>query len=496
MIKDGKGQAEERKTKLPGSLRMLCAGLAVLFLFSGCSRLNPEYPTAESSSAVSAIPESESEEIKPTTPLPEIIEPFPDAETSADMETVPGLKLLIASDIHYLARELTDHGTEFIQMVQHGDGKVTNYIWEITEAFTQEVIRENPDALIISGDLSLNGELKSHIELAGYLKQIEDSGIPVLIIPGNHDINNVGASRYFGGRRIPAEQTTVQQFYQIYREFGYDEAISRDPESLSYVYPLSDKVWGLMLDTCQYKEKNMVGGMIDLDTYRWIEKQLNAACEAEVMLLPVSHHNLLDESKIYQENCTIEHSERLIEILVGWGAPLHLSGHLHVQHYMNSDPEEGGTTGIYEIVTSSLATPPCQYGVLYFEEDGNFQYHTQILDMDSWAKASGQEDINLLEFSNYRVPFLENVFYNQAHDQLEKIKGLNIADTQIGRMCQVYARANCYYYWGRAVEMAKLLQSSEEYELWWKYAPNSAQTAYLEYILDEALTDYNFLENK
>lgn len=490
-------EKEEEKTRYLQKYRLIgCAGLAVLFLFSGCSRLNPENPLTESSSAVSTIPESESEEIKPTVPPPETIEPFPDAETSADMEVVPGLKLIIASDIHYLARELTDHGSEFTQMVQHGDGKVTNYIWEIMEAFTEEVIQERPDALILPGDLSLNGELKSHRELVEYLKRIEDNGIPVLVIPGNHDINNVGASRYFGGRRIPAEPATVQQFYQIYREFGYDEAISRDPESLSYVYPISDKVWGLMLDTCQYKEKNLVGGMIDLETYYWIEQQLDAASEAGVMLLPVSHHNLLDESKIYQDDCTIEHSERLMEILIGWGAPLYLSGHLHVQHYMNSDPEPGGTTGIYEIVTSSLATPPCQYGVLYFEEDGKFQYHTQILDMDSWAKATGQTDINLLEFSNYRVPFLENVFYNQAHDQLEKMKELKLTDTQMGRMCQVYARANCYYYWGRAVEMAELLQASEEYELWWEYAPNSAQTAYLEYILDEAFTDYNFLEGR
>lgn len=474
--------------------RICSVGMAVCLLAAGCSRKEPEDTPSTAPSESQTKPAVESGEVKPTDPIAEIIDPFPEQESSQAMEVVPGLKILIATDIHYLSEELTDKGSGFIQMVEHGDGKVTNYIWEITEAFTQEVIQEKPDVLILSGDLTLNGELKSHQEFAGYLHQIEDHGIPVLVIPGNHDINNVGASSYVEGRRIPAEITTPEQFYQIYRDFGYDEAISRDPESLSYVYPISDAVWGLMLDSCQYKDGNLVGGMIDTETYEWIEEQLDAANEAGVMLLPVSHHNLLDESRIYEDDCTIEHSERLIELLVGWGAPLYLSGHLHVQHYANSDTEMGGETGIYEMVTSSLATPPCQYGILYFQNDGKFQYHTQILDMDSWAKASGQTDINLLEFSKYRVPFLERVFYNQAHDQLIKMTDLGFSDTQMGRMSQVYAKANCYYYWGRAVEIARQLQESAEYELWSDYAASTSQAEYLEYILEEAVTDYNFLK--
>lgn len=38
------------------------------------------------------------------------------------------------TDIHYLADSLTDKGEEFQYMVEHGDGKLTNYVWEITDA--------------------------------------------------------------------------------------------------------------------------------------------------------------------------------------------------------------------------------------------------------------------------------------------------------------------------------------------------------------------------
>lgn len=473
--------------------RVFIAGMVLCFLVAGAGCTKKETPKESTSAGIGEVTE-ESGERKPTDPILETIEPFPDSETQGIQEVIQGSKILIATDIHYLARELTDMGTGFVDMIQHGDGKVTNYIWEIMDAFTEEVIREKPELLIVSGDLSFNGELLSHREFAEYLKRIEDGGVPVAVIPGNHDINNVAASRYLNGGRLPAEITTPEQFFQIYQEFGYGEAISRDPESLSYVYPVNDTIWALMLDSCQYKEGNLVGGMIDLETYEWIEEQLDAANEAGVMLLPVSHHNLLDESQIYEDDCTIEHSERLIELLEGWEATLYLSGHLHVQHYMNSDQEFDGTTGIYEIVTSSLATPPCQYGVLYFQPTGQFHYHTQILDMNSWAKSSGQTDINLLEFSNYRVPFLENVFYNQAHDRLEKMQELELSDMQKGRMSQVYAKANCYYYWGRAVEIANLIRESEEYKLWSECGAAVSQAEYLEYILEEAVTDYNHLE--
>lgn len=489
-----KGRRGIRTGGVPAFVCVLLA-LALALALAGCSRETAEeVPPETSAGEPKKETETEAESEKPTVPAPAFIEPFPDAETQAVMEVEPGLKILIATDIHYLARELTDKGERFTYMVEHGDGKVTHHIWELTEAFAQEVIRERPDLLIISGDLSFNGELLSHREFAGYLERIEENKIPVAVIPGNHDIRQPGASRFLGEERLPAEGTEPEQFYQIYRRFGYDEAVSRDPASLSYVYPISDKVWGLMLDSCQYGDgQSLVGGMLDTDTYDWIEDQLNAATEAGVMLLPVSHHNLLDESQIYEEDCTIEHSERLIELLVGWGAPLYLSGHLHVQHYRNSDKSFEGETGIYEIVTSSLATPPCQYGVLSFQEDGQFHYHTQILDIDTWARASGQTDIELLGFSDYRTPFLEHVFYNQAHDQLEKMEELGLTQWEMDRMSQVYAKANCYYYWGRAVEIAPLIKESKEYELWSDLASGSLQADYLEYILEEAVRDYNDL---
>ena len=95
---------------------------------------------------------------------------------------------LFASDIHYLAKSLTDKGKAFNTFMDSGDGKQLNYIEEIVDAFIVDIKKKKPDVLIISGDLTTNGEKASHIELAKKLKEIRNSGTLVYVIPGNHDI--------------------------------------------------------------------------------------------------------------------------------------------------------------------------------------------------------------------------------------------------------------------------------------------------------------------
>ena len=109
----------------------------------------------------------ETELQKPTHPAPSEIQPFPDVEKETKAEPlIGGKRIILMTDIHYLAESLTDQGDMFRSMVEHGDGKLTNYVWEITDAALEEIKLLSPDVLIISGDLSLQGEKKSHEELA------------------------------------------------------------------------------------------------------------------------------------------------------------------------------------------------------------------------------------------------------------------------------------------------------------------------------------------
>ena len=401
---------------------------------------------------------------------------------------IDGVKIIIGTDVHYLAEEYTDYGEAFQRMVDYGDGRLVTYMDQITDEFLTEVIEEQPEALILSGDLSSNGEKRSHEALAEKLRQVEEAGIPVLVIPGNHDINNTNAKGFQGDSTYPVEYTSPEEFAWIYRDYGYDEALSRDEGTLSYTYQLNDDIRLLMLDTCQYHEGYAkVGGAIMPDTYDWIETQLEDAWNSDMFVIPVAHHNLLDESEIYVQDCTIEHSSQLIEKLEGWEISLFLSGHLHVQHMM----EEEGTYPIREIVTGSLTTPKCHYGILTYQDNENYDYTTRQVNVERWAREHGSSKMDLLEFDAYGEPFLRKVFRNQAAKVLQKIPEI----TSVGRaqMCVFYAKLNDYYYQGRAVDIRDEALKDPAFTLWQEKAYGTVLNEYILSILDDAVRDYNHL---
>ena len=407
-------------------------------------------------------------------------------DSSTDAEWIENI--MLATDIHYFSDSLTDGGPRFQEMVEYGDGKIVTYIDQITDAFLDEVVKQHPDALVLSGDLTLNGEKASHKDLAEKLHRMENHGIPVLVIPGNHDINNHQAARYKGEERLPAEYTTPAEFRQIYRAFGYDEAASEDPNSLSYLYELDENTWLLMIDSCQYSPVNKVGGAISEATYEWVEQQLEAAWDAGVEIIPVAHHNLLDESEIYVDECTIEHSEQFIDLLETWDVPLFLSGHLHVQHCKRSEDNRG----IWEMVTASLATPSCKYAILTYRDDRSFLYRTQSLDVEAWAKKNQRTEEDLLNFKQFQTPFLRRVFYNQAIASLNEVPELT--DSEREQMAQLYSLLKFHYYQGTAYQVQELVRNDPAYELWQEDGMATQQGEYFRYILEDGKRDYNRLE--
>lgn len=220
---------------------LLCAALV------GCSIKSPvSEPVTESEtvreSESTKEPETETPAAIPSTEEtaePPTIEEFPGSvENPVVKPPKPGFdegcRILLASDIHYLSKNLTDFGEAFTYKVEHGDGKLVNYIWEITDAFIGAVKTENPDLVILSGDLTLNGEKESHLEFAEKLQEIEDAGVPVIVIPGNHDINNTSAAQFTAEQALGTPHISPEEFAGIYQEYGYNEAVSRDPASLSY----------------------------------------------------------------------------------------------------------------------------------------------------------------------------------------------------------------------------------------------------------------------
>ena len=119
------------------------------------------------------------------------------------------VKIVVASDIHYLASELYDDGDAFMSLLRNDDGKATMYVEEIVDKFIDEMLKLKPKMVVLSGDISFEGERLSHEKLADKLSKLTDKGIKVAVMPGNHDLNNNSASGYSGDESYKVDSVSV-----------------------------------------------------------------------------------------------------------------------------------------------------------------------------------------------------------------------------------------------------------------------------------------------
>ena len=380
-----------------------------------------------------------------------------------------GFRAVIASDLHYIAPELTDGGPGYQQTLKNGDSKFMPYVEEITDAFLDEVLLDPPDVVLLTGDLTFNGAEISHRRLAGKLQRLEDAGIPVLVLPGNHDVYNENAARYRGGsfERVPFADS--ESFAEIYRDFGPGEALSADSDSLSYVWQLNEQVWIMMLDEDTAHD---FCGLSDR-SFQWIEAQLQKAREEGRFVLVAGHQNVFQHS-IFRGGYVIQGAQRLQELLRRYGVPLCLSGHLHTQHVLSED-------GLTEIAASALCSYPCQYAVLT-AEDGRLCYGTRRLDLAAWAERNGRPDAVFQDFAGAAGAYMDAHFTPAGMAPL-------VDDPVLWAEMLAYLQAlNRAYFSGDLREIAALDPDGRLAGLW---AEENGMTAwYLRSVLDEEGNDH------
>lgn len=396
-------------------------------------------------------------------------------------------RIAVASDLHYQSAETTDYGAAFEKFVKEGDGKVNAYLPQLLDALIDQLIAQKPDACLLTGDITINGERINHLELAGKLKRLNDAGIQTLVIPGNHDINNYRGRLYFGDEEIETESVSLEEFTEIYKEFGWDQAISRDEGSFSYVYPLRRDVWLMLLDTAQYDPLNIVDGAVGQETLRWMEENLEKAREEGIQVIVSGHHNLLQESRMFTTMCVLENSSQVTELLEAYQIPLYISGHLHLQRIQQHRSEPGAEEyGICEIVSDAISIPPCQYGMISWDESGAITYETQQVDVSSWAERTGQTDENLLDFDTYQKRHVREVIRDQILEQTD-----GVPESAAESMADLYAGIYADYCAGVKVDH-QAVKRSDGYRSWERYLPDSSAFRELRAMLKDSMQDNNF----
>lgn len=252
------------------------------------------------------------------------------------------------------------------------------------------------------------------------------------------------------------------------------------------MYALRDKIWLVLLDTARYDPVNYVEGEVKQETCIWLEENLAAAKKQGIQVLVLGHHNLLQESRVYTSQCVMDNSQELTELLERYQVPLYISGHLHVQRVKKHKKEPGDTGyGIYEIVSDAVSIPPCQYGVVSWQENGTIDYKTRAADVSSWAERNGIDNDDLLNFAEYQRSYVHDLIREKVKKNIKDIPE-EIADS----MGLYYAGLYADYCAGIRIDRLEA-EYEKAYREWERFMPDSREMDEIRAMIRDSVEDSN-----
>lgn len=286
-------------------------------------------------------------------------------KNETDSKVVPEtVKFMVISDIHYFDPTLFSlPANAYFQGYLTADRKLIVESSAILKNVLATVMTEKPDFLLISGDLTKDGEKIDHQALAALFKTLSDKGIKVLVIPGNHDVNNPSAYSYTGTTQTALANVSATEFASIYANCGYGNSVERDPSSLSYVSEPVNGVWVMGIDACHYTPTSETAGSISTTTLTWVKSIITKAKAQNKVLLSMMHHGMVEhfagQSAMFSEY-VIADWKNVSSALADSGMNVVFTGHFHAQDIAKATGKKGY---IYDIETGSTVTAPCPYRI-------------------------------------------------------------------------------------------------------------------------------------
>src|SRR5438094_7759847 len=186
-----------------------------------------------------------------------------------------------------------------------------------------------PDAVVLTGDLTNEGYRQEYKNCMAYLSRIRS---PVYTIPGNHDARNVG---YLHFEELIGE-----------RYFAHD-------------------VRGVRIVAADSSEPDINEGQIGRHRYDWIREQFAAPADLKIFAL---HHHLIPVPGTGRERSVVNDAGDLLEVLITSGVNIVLSGHKHVPYVWRLENIYLSNAGTVASLRVRGYTKPC-YNVLEFEGD-------------------------------------------------------------------------------------------------------------------------------
>ena len=306
-------------------------------------------------------------------------------------------KICVLADIHVMAPSLVDDQNnkewqEYLKTCK----TMQDLSIPIFDAIVNRIIYDKPDLLLIVGDLTKDSEVESHEYVLNKLTNIEKSGIPVYVIPGNHDRGWMQrALKYHDDTCSVTETIDNDGFEKLYVNYGYGSDTERYGSTLNYmvepfpgltIFGVDSGIW------CTFRE-----GSID-----WVCQKAKEAQSKGNQVLVMVHHMIMPhyyyQNNIFELSCPTDYPE-IREKFMQAGIKVVLTGHSHASDITRYTDISGRE--IYDVSTGSPLSYPCDYRILTFDNTfSNLSITTKSLtylsgysDFQTYAKERLKESV-------------------------------------------------------------------------------------------------------
>ena len=302
------------------------------------------------------------------------------------------MKFAVLSDTHYISLKMLPETGDDAHRLLHYVNK---------SALAALAGRTDVDTVLITGDLTDDGDECSHAEFAELLRGLQAAGKRVYVLTATHDFH---FSRAYTTRHgwpvryrsspwerpwfdptdcdykalvreefshLPAEDCvpplvkicTPDDLWDIYHDFGPAQAFSVCASAWSYCVKLEEKLWCLMLNN----------NMRDVDAnydfsasyspacYRWIDGIMKQARAEGAFVFACTHHPLVPPTPAYKIGGTTRNMRNSYSChaLADLGIPLVFSGHTHFADVAFGSSDKGRV--LCDVTTPALSFLPPAY---------------------------------------------------------------------------------------------------------------------------------------
>ena len=294
------------------------------------------------------------------------------------------LKIQFITDTHYYSRKCGVGGKAYDKAESKSQMVIKDSDLVLKAGFDMLCEDTSTDIVVLSGDTTRNGEIESHNEFIEMLRDLKKRGKRVYVITATHDFRPGGVTEGYSGDEkieVPAVEDR-QDLWDMYYEFGPNEAISTHRESLSYVVQLAPgyRLFALNDDT-NFKPEGERGSGYSDDCMKWILEQLKDAQDNDQYVIAMTHHPMIAPSPFYAiigKGDMQRNHETTREIFADAGLHCMLTGHTHVHNISYITSKKGNR--FYDIACGAMiGCPPAMRNVTFDPKNAKIDIETVLI---------------------------------------------------------------------------------------------------------------------